>query len=229
MAESEIPSLSEGRSGRPYIVATTILVVLMGFLALFQNVEGGSKAYIIGQAFGVVIFMALVTAVIYRVARFATKTKPRATSAKITFWISLVWFLLMLGTTVATITNPRLVSRAAITEKQRQALQVGADSIRNDSLGFVLPHPGADFLRSEKAESTLTKNAGLKPNMVLWFFRDPLHQRGLTIQVTTFLRLSETSFRSFARGLRNSVPASAIVSDTLSWTGKKSEYVLVLR
>src|SRR6266513_50708 len=163
MTASNPEPVSKDRSGRAYIVGTTIVVILIALLLLLQKgVEGGTKAYMIGQVFGFFVGTALFAAIIYRIARFFTKTKPASRGAKITFWISLAWFVLLLLGFVGRITNPRYLSHGAITQQERQGLEIDADSIRHQGLGFVLPHPGSGFVRADDAEQSLLKSMGSK-------------------------------------------------------------------
>jgi len=230
MTASNPEPVSKDRSGRPYIVGTTIVVVLLALILLLQEgLEGGTKAYVIGQVFGFFIGAALIAAIIYRIARFFNKTKPASRSAKITFWISLVWFVLLLLHFVGRVTNPRYISRAAITQQERQGLQVDADSIRHQSLGFVLPHPGSGFVRAEDAEQAAMKSMGSKPDVMAWIFRDSAQRKVLSIMVTTFLSLDEGKFRQFATGMKKAVPPEVFASDSVTWNRDRHEYRLALR
>ena len=230
MTASNQEPVSKDRSGRPYIIGTTIVVILIALVVLLEKgVAGGDNAYMIGQVFGYFIASALMAAVIFRIARFFTKQSPRSRSAKITFWISLVWFVLILLNFIGRVSNPRYASRGAITQQERQGLEIGSDSIRHPSLGFVLPHPGSGFVRTEEAEQTLMKTMGSKPDVMAWIFRDTAQRKALSILVTTFLSLDEGRFRQFAAGMGRAVPAEAVRLDSVTWEGDDHEYRLALR
>ena len=149
------------RSGRGYLVGSAILVVLNGIASLRQRSTDTTTAYFVGQVVGSLVMSALVAVIIYAIARAATKGKPRSTSAKIVFWVLLVWFIVLLGSIVGRAANPGAASaQTGFADEDRRGLTVGADSIRHARLGFAIPYPGKTFIAAAEMERALAAQFG---------------------------------------------------------------------
>lgn len=228
MTVSDAQLVTGDRPGRGYIVGSVILAFLLAMLSVLTiQHQSDEPAYMIGQFTGALIFPALIGAIIYWIARWATRGN-RSKSVKIMFWGLAVWFILMLASFIGIITSPAFLSRHTLTAADKQGLTVGPDSIRHQTLGFALPTPGESFVRYEEGEQVLLKQFGAGQDMAVWVLRDTAQGMGLAIQVTAFKSLDEQAFRALASGMIPKAFAT-VFSDTLTWAGNQREYTLGLR
>jgi hypothetical protein len=228
MTVSDAQLVTTDRPGRGYIIGSAIIAVMLTILSVLtiQHRSDDSTAYVIGQFTGALIAPVLIGAVIYWVARWATRGN-RAKSFKIMFWGLVVWFIVMLASFIGIITSPAFLSRYSITPADKEGLTVSSDSIRNKKLGFALPNPGDSFVRYEEAEEVLMHQFGHGRDMAVWVFRDSTRGMGLGIQVEALGSLDERGFRAYARAMRPKAFAT-VFSDTLTWAGNHREYTLGL-
>ena len=221
-AESPAPP-----SGAGWIVGSGILVVLHGFLAMLRDrTSARTTAYVIGTFFGGALVVGAIGLVVYGIVRAIGRTKPASTAAKIVFWVLFAFLILNVAQLLGRAVNPRSASaQAAFTDAQRHGLQIGADSIRNASLGFALPSPGPTFVPNHEFERQLAEQFGgqFPRDLIYWVLRDTAQRQGLSIQVTGLAGLNEKEFRGFAQGLREGVTKSKVVAEALIWNDTQRE------
>ena len=218
---------SVDRSGRIYLIALILLVVVLSLVSATATPTPGTREYVAGQFFGQLIAPALLTAVVYAVVRVATRKKPRSSSIKITFWIVLVWSFLLFANFIANAGRAGAMrGSAVITKDQREALRVSPDSIKNDSLGFALPHPGTGFIRSTQVEQMVDRQLKNRRDMATWAFVDTAQGKSLAIQATTFPNLNEDAFRQLAGLMRKAARGASVFTETVTWTADRHEYVI---
>ena len=216
-------------SSRLFVAGAVILFTINIFISSLGASTAQGTAYFLGFLFGGAAVIVAVGLVVYAIARALGKARTGAAKAKIAFWTTAVMLLINFVNLVAQGQRAlKASSEAAVTNAEREGLQLDADSIRHAEFGFVLPHPGSSFSASPDLQRQLDEALAKQPDMISWAFHDSVRGQALVIQVTKMPLVHEKTFRAFAVGIRKEASKAKILEDTLSWQDAAGDYRLTM-
>lgn len=198
-----------------------VVLLLLNTLGAWGNARPqGDTAYAIGAVLAPAILVLLVVGVF----RAFGKAKSRRSRAIIACW-TLVLMFFGQGATFAR--NQELIT---ITDADRAGLSIQGGVIKHTSLGFELPYPEG-FARDSTVEAAAEKVFSGYPGATAWGFRAMDSSAVMFVLLVKGRGQSSESLAAFARGIRESVHASAgdILLDSLEPAGPSAQYQLAAR
>lgn len=208
----------------PYLLGAVVFMVLAG-LAVVPKTDAppGDKAYMIGAFFGATVVGTLVVLGVVWLFGARGKARTGAERARVAFWSAAVILTVQLLRTVQSAKADS--ANTAFSSLEREGLKADADSLWHPLLGFSLPHPGASFGETPEFQDAIAKGFEGHSDIIAWGFLDDERHQMLMVQVSKVARLNEQKFRSFARGVKQGVSASAqMVGESTTWEGGQGEY-----
>jgi hypothetical protein len=207
-----------------YTAGIITFLLLSAFLALGAP-EAADKgpAYNAGRIVAAALSPLLVAGVVLLVAKLFGKAQAPGAGAKLVFWTLGVLFLLNVAS--FGLRAPGVVASRSITDAERQALEIGRDSIRHRGFGFALPSPGAAFERDSTVQRALEAQFVKQPNVGGWALRSG--GAVVIVLVTKGGKVTEAIFRAFAKGIRTGVAGAEglnVLEDSVAWAGTSGEY-----
>jgi hypothetical protein len=210
-----------------FVVGTIVVLVLSALLA---PVASGGDELVSAERWGYLIGYGtaplLLGGLVLLVARLMGKAKAPGAGAKVVFWTAATVFVLniigVMGRGAITASPP-----SPVTEAERQGLEIGPDSIRHRGFGFALPHPGTGFHPAPDMQRLLEEQFATQPEVGGWALQDSGSGGVVVVLITKAGRVSETTLRAFAKGVRKGVGTEqgwGVLEDTIEWVGPGGEY-----
>jgi hypothetical protein len=194
------------------------------------GLNGRGTGFLIGYLFGGAAVLLLIVAAVYGIARLIRRHKTPPAAAAVAFWTLL---------TLAGLDMIRAVggggphaATAVLTAADRQGLEIAGDSIRHRGLGFAMPSPGPTFAPSPALQARMDSSLSGHPDMVAWVLTSTDVHATLIIQLMKFPFSDEARFRSFARGLHNTLTGAkgvTVLIDSVRWEPPDGDYRLAVR